>query len=209
VTRSQLTPIQREALRVLAGMEPRWTLTGGGALCGYHLGHRQTRDLDLFFHGRETLDDVPREVERRLRAAGFEVTGIRTAPAYRRYEARKGEDLLIVDLVAEPVPTIETPRELEPGIQVDTPHEILVNKVTALYSRNAVRDLYDVKCLLETGGDLSLALAQAPRKDGGVSGPGLAWLLEQWDVRKTAVSSGFDPDELDTFRKALIERLLA
>jgi acetyl esterase/lipase len=84
-----------------------------------------------------------------------------------------------------------------------------VNKVTALYSRNAVRDLYDVKCLLETGGDLSLALAQAPRKDGGVSGPGLAWLLEQWDVRKTAASSGFDPDELDTFRKALIERLLA
>lgn len=206
---NRLTPLQWEALAALAGIEPPWTLTGGGALCGFHLGHRETRDLDLFFHGKDALEDVPREVERRLRLAGFEVVGVRTAPAYRRLEARKAGEIVVIDLVAEPVPTIEAPVEMAPGLLVDTPHEILVNKVTALYSRNAVRDLFDVKCLLEAGGDLTRALAEAPRKDGGVSGPGLAWLLEQWDVRKPAAQSGFDPDALDAFRKHLIDRLLA
>ena len=104
---------------------------------------------------------------------------------------------------------MEAPLLLEPGVLVDTPHEILVNKIAALYSRNAVRDLFDVKRLLDAGGDLDRALRDAPRKDGGVSGPGLAWLLEQWDVRKPASQSGFDADELETFRKALIDRLLA
>jgi predicted RNA binding protein YcfA (HicA-like mRNA interferase family) len=203
-----LSALQREALRALAGMAPAWALTGGGALCGFHLGHRETRDLDLFFHGLRELGDTPREVERRLEAAGFEVTGLRTSPSYRQYEARKAGEVVVVDLVAEPVPTIEPPVELEPGVSVDTPHEILVNKLAALYSRNAVRDLYDVQCLLVAGGDLERALRDAPRKDGGVSGPGLAWLLEQWDVRKAAAQSGFDPEALDAFRRELIERVL-
>jgi hypothetical protein len=31
-----------------AGLQPPWTLTGGGALAGFHTKHRETRDLDLF-----------------------------------------------------------------------------------------------------------------------------------------------------------------
>jgi hypothetical protein len=95
------------------------------------------------------------------------------------------------------------------GVHVDTIYEILVNTVAALYSRNAVRDLYDVQCLLAAGGDLGRALVDAQRKDRGVSGPGLAWLLERWDVRAAAQASGFDADALDAFRAELVERLLA
>ena len=36
--------------------EHRFFLTGGAALVGFHLGHRETYDLDLF-----TLDDVVNE----------------------------------------------------------------------------------------------------------------------------------------------------
>ena len=43
----RLTALQRRILGVLAEITPRWTLTGGGALAGVHLGHRETRDLDL------------------------------------------------------------------------------------------------------------------------------------------------------------------
>jgi hypothetical protein len=39
----------------LAGITPPWTLTGGGALAGVHLGHRETRDLDLFRRNRGEL----------------------------------------------------------------------------------------------------------------------------------------------------------
>jgi hypothetical protein len=72
-----------------------------------------------------------------------------------------------------------------------------------------VRDLFDVKCLIEAGGDLARALADAPRKDGGVSGPGLAWLLDRWDIRAAAAQSGFDAEALHAFKEALIARLLA
>jgi hypothetical protein len=51
-------------------------------------------------------------------------------------------------------------------------------------------------------------LSDAQRKDGGVSGPGLAWLLERCDVRAAAQASGFDADALDAFRLELVERLL-
>lgn len=55
---SRLSALQRHILRVLASMDPRWTLTGGGALAGLYLGHRETRDLDLFWHGLSALPDL-------------------------------------------------------------------------------------------------------------------------------------------------------
>ena len=53
---AKLTPLQRRTLVLLAGIELRWTLTGGGALAAVHLGHRPTRDLDLFWHGLHRFD---------------------------------------------------------------------------------------------------------------------------------------------------------
>ena len=41
--RDSLLPIQRRALVALTGLSPQWTLTGGGALAGFHLNHRLTR----------------------------------------------------------------------------------------------------------------------------------------------------------------------
>lgn len=61
---TSLTPLQARVLRVLRGLP--WTLTGGGALIGYHLHHRVTRDLDLFFRGLRSLGHLPAEVELRL-----------------------------------------------------------------------------------------------------------------------------------------------
>jgi hypothetical protein len=55
VSGSRLTPFQHRILGLLAGIIPRWTLTGGGALAGVHLGHRETRDLDLFWRSRAEL----------------------------------------------------------------------------------------------------------------------------------------------------------
>jgi hypothetical protein len=189
-------------LRTLAGSVPRWTLTGGGALCGYYLRHRETRDLDLFFHGLDALGHIPNEVSLRLRRAGLSVESVESAETFHRLRVSDGNESMPVDLVAEPVATVEPPVEIEPGILIDTRHEILVNKVTALYSRWAVRDLVDVRALLDAGGDLDRALLDAPRKDGGFSPQSLAWVLD------TLPNLRLTP-ELEAFRKTLIDRLLA
>jgi hypothetical protein len=83
---------------------------------------------------------------------------------------------------------------------VDTPCEILANKLTALLSRWAVRDLVDVRALLDAGGDLSRGLEDAARKDSGFSPPTLAWVLS------TQPATGLDP-ELLRFRGWLIDQL--
>ena len=69
----------------------------------------------------------------------------------------------------------------------------------------------DVRALLETGGDLTRGLQDAPRKDGGFSPLMLAWVLRrlQIDVLARAVNaSEMDVDGLDRFRDELVSRLL-
>jgi hypothetical protein len=43
---SRLDPFQQELLAAFFAREQRFFLTGGAALAGFHLGHRETRDLD-------------------------------------------------------------------------------------------------------------------------------------------------------------------
>ena len=197
---SRLSPLQKRVLAVLAGLP--WTLSGGGALAGYHLGHRTTRDLDLFFKGTNVLDHIPLEVESRLRRAGLIVDRIQSGEAFCRIQVGDGVEAFPIDLVAEPVAGIEAPTEVDPGVWVDTPHEILVNKLTALLGRWAHRDLVDVRALLAHGGDLDRALRDAPQKDGGFSPETLAWVLD------TTPHAGLPPDLL-AFKDELVSKLLS
>jgi phosphoribosyl-dephospho-CoA transferase len=52
-------------------------------------------------------------------------------------------------------------------ILVETPHQLLVNKLCALLSRSELRDLVDVRVLIESGLDLTRALADCPARMPG------------------------------------------
>jgi hypothetical protein len=133
---------------------------------------------------RSELGDLTRDAVAALRAEGLVADGLRTAPAFAELRMGDGSDVCIVDLVAEPLPPIEPPQSAEvqgARIAVDTRHEILVNKLTALLSRSELRDLQDVKALLDAGGDLEQALADAPAKDAGFSVLTLAWVLKSFE----------------------------
>ena len=211
--RSGLTALQERVLEVLAGFDPSWTLTGGAALVAIHGVRRTTRDLDLFFHGQESLGHAPDEAMRRLRGAGLDVAGLQSAAAFRRLRVSDGKETVVLDLVADPVPVVEAPQTLDwhgRSIQVDTPHEILVNKLCSLLHRSELRDLADVRDLLAAGGDLARALADAPRKDGGFSPMTLAWLLRGLAVRELGELAGASAEwivGLETFRNGLVAQV--
>jgi hypothetical protein len=204
--KSTLSSLQTRILEILAVEDVGWTLSGGGALAGFHLGHRRTDDLDLFFHGRRTFDQEPRRVEARLASSGMTVDVLITSPGFVRLSVSDGADRVVVDLVAEPVPCIAPPIRIKEGLTVDAPHEILVNKLCALVSRSELRDLEDVRALVGAGGDLQRALTDASEKDGGFSPMILAWLLPQLDLGRSA-ELGFDSAKLAAFRDELLERL--
>jgi hypothetical protein len=215
VSGGRLTPLQKRILRALAGITPPWTLTGGGALAGVHLGHRPTRDLDLFRRNRSELGEVVRDAEGALAADGEEVRTLRTTPTFGELRVADDQEVCIVDLVAEPFGPIEPPTRAEidgVAIAVDTRHEILASKLAALLERSEIRDLVDVKALLDAGGDLEAALRDAPKKDAGFSPLTLAWVLKGFDIRPVARALGW-PDanlqDLVEFRQALLDRLTA
>lgn len=211
---SRLSSFQWRILRVLAGTEPSWTLTGGGALAGIYLGHRATRDLDLFWHSLSQLPNTYPIVER-LQNAGYDVVPLRTSPTFVQLRVSDGKEVTVVDLVADPVPTIETPQVVvieDLQILVDTPHEILINKLCALLSRSEYRDLVDLEALITNGLDWKRALVEAERKDGGFSAATLAWVVHDLPLRALGRAAGAEETqikELLVFRDRFVLELAA
>ena len=109
---------------------------------------------------------------------------------------------------------VEPPKLFDIGeaIHVDTPHEILVNKLCALLGRAELRDLIDLQQLLARGGNLEQALRDAPRKDGGFSPLTLAWVLKNTDPAPLARAMGWGEAQIEglsNFHAWLIDRLIA
>ena len=214
MVQGRLSSAQVEVLRALAGIVPPWRLSGGGALAGFHTRHRATRDLDLFWLAKDVATEAA-EVERRLGAAGFSAQVLQRDPAFCRLRVARGADVVVVDLVADPVPAVADPSEQALGdvrILVDPPHEILVAKLGALLSRSELRDLDDVRALLEAGGDLSRAVADAPRKDSGFSPVTLAWVLQEMPIGAMGRALGRGAGEIrgfEDFRERLVGAILA
>jgi hypothetical protein len=204
---STLNSLQDRVLGVVATVGG-WTLTGGGALAGVYLGHRTTEDLDLFLYGARSFAREPRAVEDALVADGLEVATVQRSPGFVRLEVDDGHDRIVVDLVAEPVPRVDEPLVLRPGLWVDSAYEILVNKLGALLSRSELRDLEDVRALVAIGVDLDRAIRDVSRKDGGFSPMTFAWVIGQLDLSRAA-ALGFDGTALTEFRDELLRWLAA
>ncbi len=158
--------------------ESRFFLTGGAALVGYYLGHRRTEDLDLFTleneieHGFSIVNEVAREI-------GAEVESIQTSPDFRRLLVRRDNEAVVVDLVHEYVYQIDKEKRVIRGVRIDSPEEILANKLCALLSRSEVRDLVDVRAMEQAGYPIENAIEAAAKKDSGFTPAQLAWVLSQ------------------------------
>jgi hypothetical protein len=205
---SRLTRFQAEILEAFFREETRFFLTGGGALAGYHLGHRETHDLDLF-----TLVPAMEDGVRALRQAAARVGAsweeVRTAPEFRRILLSKGGESVLVDLVIEHAAQLRPDKPLHGVVRVDPADEILANKLCALLGRAEIRDLVDVRALEGLGLSLTEALAAGQRKDGGLTPAQLAWVLSQIRIGDAAaLPGGVAPTDLREYLRGLIDRLV-
>ncbi len=75
----------------------------------------QQRDLDLFLHGRATLDDYAARVLDRLRSVGIKAHSLQAGTSMHRLQVEDRGEQVVLDLVAESVPVIEQPTQHATG----------------------------------------------------------------------------------------------
>lgn len=202
-----LNELQKEFLARFFAHENRFFLTGGAALVGFYLNHRQTEDVDLF-----TLEDeiesgflLVNEVAREM---GADVESLQTSPDFRRVLLRRGKSAIVIDLVHEYVFQIDRVKRVINGIRLDTAEEILANKFCALLSRSEIRDLVDVRALEMAGHSIHSAIDAAAKKDSGFTPAQLAWVLSEIRFGKDLIPPGdVSAADLQDYLKELLQRL--
>lgn len=180
---------------------------GGAALAGFHLGHRETHDLDLF-----TLMDAMEEgsaaVAEVAREMGAKLESTQTSPDFRRYILTHESEAIVIDLIRERVAQIISEKPMIGIIRVDPPEEILANKLCALIGRAEIRDLIDVRALEISGYPVESALPAAASKDAGLTPGQLSWVLSQITLGDDLVPpGGISVQELRKYLNGLVVRL--
>ena len=204
----KLTPLQRDVLREFFRRERRFYLTGGAALAGFFLKHRQTTDLDLFTLDASAFEQGQRALELTAQALGATVETVRHEPEFRRLFVARGAESVVVDLVRERAPQLFGAKLDAQGVRLDPLEEIFTNKLTALVSRGEIRDLVDVLLIEREGLRVEDFVAPALAKDGGCTPATVAWVLSEISVGTDAeLPAGIDPAELRAFLSDLIVRL--
>jgi len=215
VALGRLSALQERVLVVLSGLKPAWTLTGGGALAGFHTKHRETRDIDLFFRGELTLGALAADAKHALEADGLTTAPLQTSSTFAQLDVRSGADTVVVDLVADPTPIAEAPVATSIAnthILVETPYQLLVNKLCALLSRSELRDLIDVRALADAGIDIDKALVDCPKQDAGFSPLTFGWSVKSLPIDRLARRLGWPDDKiagLIAFRDQLVDQVVA
>jgi predicted nucleotidyltransferase component of viral defense system len=113
-------------------------LVGGTALA-LHYGHRLSEDLDLFSESDFDLIVLRKHLQDRYQANIYKETGIGYRCMIQQVKA---------DFLNYPYRALEPPLETD-GIRLLTPPDIAAMKISAISSRGAKRDFYDLYFLLQ------------------------------------------------------------
>jgi predicted nucleotidyltransferase component of viral defense system len=202
-----LNRLQRDLLEAFFAREQRFFLTGGAALVGFYLHHRQTLDLDLFTT-EDHLEDGEAALFDAAQELGATVERMRTSTSFRRFLVGRGNESVVVDIVRDLAPQIDTEKPVHDGIRIDSPREIMANKLCTLLSRGELRDLVDVMALEKAGHRVEEHLELAARKDAGLTPAQLAWVLSQLEIGEDASPPGdVSPEDLREYLDDLVRRL--
>lgn len=185
----------------------RCSLAGGVALSGAYLGHRLSRDVDLFLRDRPSLRRLADALSEAASAVGGSIKMVQDAGTFIRAELQLTAQRIDVDLAVDATPELAPPQLID-GVEVLSLEDLRASKLTCLLSRSEPRDLVDVLFLERAGFPADADLELALKKDAGMDPAIMGWLLDQFPVAPLPVMlSPLTSQELKVFRDGLSERL--
>jgi hypothetical protein len=187
-----LYPFQDRVLESLREIDTDFYLTGGTASSRGYLNHRFSEDLDFFVNDDERFSLWAERVIHQLAAsAAWQIEVLLREPRFVRLNLLKETGSLRLEFVND-VPTHIGEIRQHPVLgRLDSPENILANKLTALLDREEPKDLADVwGFCYRYGLSVATALEDAHGKAAGLFPADLArvllsatrsdWELVQW-----------------------------
>lgn len=166
---TKLYPLQDDVLRLITQQQTGFYLTGGTALTRGYLHHRFSEDLDLFTNLNPAFSHWCSLIVAGLAATpGWQVDVQRRGQYFLRLFVIQRDLSLKVELIND-VPSHIGDLRQDPFLGLlDSPENILANKVTALIDRDEPRDIADVWGLCTRMGlSLQTAITDAMSKAAG------------------------------------------
>lgn len=203
---NQLYPLQDQALAIITDLETGFYLTGGTAVSRVYLHHRFSDDLDLFVNYDKRFGAWANLVIRTLSAqARWQVTVTKNEEFFARLLLQQNDVTLKIEMIND-VPSHIGEIHQHPVLgRIDSPENILANKLTALVNREEPRDLADIWGLCtKLGLSLVDALTGAHSKVAGFYPPDLARRLCTATVKDWELVRWIEPPVLETYLAELM-----
>jgi hypothetical protein len=185
----RLYPLQDEVLAVIRQLDTPFYLTGGTAASRGYLGHRLSDDLDFFTNDDPDFGLAADRVFRALSLVGrWQLAVTLREERFFRFFVEAPEVKLKVEMVNDVPSRVGEVRDHLVLGRLDSPENILANKITALVDRNEPKDLADIwGFCCKLGLSLSAALEGAHGKAAGIFPPDVARRLcgarrDDWEV---------------------------
>lgn len=141
---SRLYQLQDKFLSWWLSLGLPFYLTGGTALGRFYLNHRYSDDLDFFTNANAQYTSSITELNHKIKGQ-FEVNIEKSlfADDFTRFFITEGDLFLKIELVNDIEYYAGKPATYKYGF-IDTPLNILSNKLTALVGRDEPKDIFDI-----------------------------------------------------------------
>lgn len=209
----RLYPLQDEVLAALDKLPTEFYLTGGTAVSRGYLNHRFSDDLDMFVNRASPFDTDPLFKE----WCGLIVDALKANNRWRVDENLRGQyfmrllvwhgDVMLKLECVNDVPSHIGKIAHHPALgKLDSPENILANKITALRDRNEPKDIADFWGLTKfLGLSAHQAIVNARTKSSGLYYPDLARRLCTATRADWERVAWINPPDPDTYLAELIE----
>lgn len=207
----KLYPLQDRVLKLMDQAETLFYLTGGTALSRFYLNHRYSDDLDLFQNDSKTFQD---DLDSMLHSLGkqFDVNVTLRSEQFLRLSLSGGDVRFNMEFVNDVPFHLGEFKSFPVFSRVDNIYNILSNKVTAIVTREEIKDIVDVVFVMKNYTvDWKEIFHSAQSKSAGAFPPLVAQKIGEYDLSNLSFIKwveNVDTEEFEKDRDDVVRRII-